>query len=107
MNQSFGWRRTAKGLEIDDLTARETEIAALALYNVLLDLGILDSHAKSYDPLTVNEEERIAYSYVFDMEDGGRNHAYQDFDHLLSMMIKETVEKIRKEKRVEILRSSV
>jgi hypothetical protein len=67
---------------------RDVESYAQALWDILLELGIQDGHSKSYDPLTI--EGKIAHTYVFDLEDGGRHHEFKDLEQLRVMMLKET-----------------
>ena len=71
------------------------EYLARKLWGLLIDLGISDGHCKSYDPLVIGDG--IAYSYVFDMEDGGRQHKYRNLRHLEEMLYKETLEAIKDE----------
>lgn len=43
-------------------------------------------YGKSYDPLTIDVENKVAHSYVMDMADGGRHHSYgnmSDIEHYI------------------------
>lgn len=60
----------------------------------LLDPSVNTGGWKQYDPLTI--ENGIAHSYVFDLEDGGRHHAYRDLSHLEAMLLTEVVKEIRR-----------
>jgi len=73
------------------------EYLARWLWRLLLDTEIMDSHCKSYDPLMIVDGK--AHSYVFDMEDGGRHHLFNDLKHLEEMMYKETLDLIKQEIR--------
>jgi hypothetical protein len=42
-----------------------------------------------YDPMDIELKEKMAHSYVFDLEDGGRHHPYKDLEHLENMIFDE------------------
>lgn len=75
---------------IDDLDLNDEqkeqvlEYLAQKYWKILLDLDIQDGHSKGYDPLVI--EGSTAHSYVFDLEDGGRHHAFKDYAHLEKML---------------------
>jgi len=52
-----------------------------------------DYHCKSYDPLVI--VGNTAHSYVFDMEDGGRHHPFNNLEHLEKMLMDEGIERIK------------
>ena len=85
---------------IDDLSlTREEKCNVLEWFArklwVLLEEGSNEPewHHKSYDPLTI--EGGIAHSYVFDLEDGGRHHAFKNLAHLERMLTDEGIRRIR------------
>lgn len=47
---------------------------------------------KSYDPLTI--EGNVAHSYVFDLEDGGRHHQFENCVALVDALTNEIIQKI-------------
>lgn len=71
------------------------EYLAQKFWGLLMDLGTMDGHCKSYDPLVI--EGNTAHSYVFDLEDGGRHHAFKDYAHLENMLYSETLFTIKGE----------
>lgn len=44
---------------------------------------------KHYDPLTIRNG--VALSYVLELEDGGRRHAFRSLEHLEAMLLNEVV----------------
>lgn len=50
-------------------------------------------YGKSYDPLYL--EDNTAHSYVFELEDGGRHHAFRDLAHLEQMLVNEAIGRIK------------
>ncbi len=74
------------------LTKRDVEFYAQALWDLMLSLGVEDGHCKEYDPLTIIG--KIAHSYVFNLEDGGRRHPFNDLEELRELLLKETHENI-------------
>lgn len=77
------------------LTKNDIESYAHACYELLTELGIQDGHHKMYDPLTI--EGNVAHSYVFDLEDGGRHHYFNDLGHLRKMILEETANIIKED----------
>lgn len=77
----------------DEQKERVLEWYAEKIWQLLQDLDISDGHSKMYDPLTI--QDGIAHSYVFDLEDGGRRHAFRDYEHLEKMLQNELLEMIR------------
>jgi hypothetical protein len=73
------------------------EAYAQACWDILLALDIQDGHCKSYDPLTIDEAEKIAHSYVFDLWDGGRHHKYGSLYQVINAIKEETVKAIKTE----------
>jgi hypothetical protein len=65
-------------------------------YKLLLAIGAQLGHRKSYDPLTIeyDGDKKIAHSYVFDFEDGGRHHPFRDLEQLEEMLDVEIVRQI-------------
>ncbi len=67
-----------------DLTTEQKEqvleYLAQKYWDVLQKVGIQDGHCKSYDPLVI--EGNTAHTYVFDLNDGGRHHAFKDYADL-------------------------
>ncbi len=57
--------------------------------------GEKDYGGKRYDPLLI-EDGNIAFSYVFDLEDGGRKHTFRDAAHLEQMLMNEGVAEIQR-----------
>lgn len=68
------------------------EYLAHQLWFILTELG-MDDHHKTYDPLTI--DGHIAHSYVFDLEDGGRHHKFNDIKDLEQSLLKETIQQIK------------
>lgn len=50
-----------------------------------------DYYGKSYDPLVIDTEEKIAHSYVFSLGGGYRHHPYNDLKHVEKMLMDEIV----------------
>ena len=57
--------------------------------------GLPDYYCKSYDPLLIDRERKIAYSYVFNFNDGGRHHRFRDLAHLEDMLVKEAIGRVQ------------
>lgn len=57
--------------------------------------GEPDYYGKSYDPLVIDLEEKEAYSYVFNLETGGRVHPFLSLQGLEKMMMDETIIKLK------------
>jgi hypothetical protein len=79
----------------DEQKEQVLEYLAQKYWHLLRDLGIQDGHCKSYDPLMI--EGNIAYSYVFDLEDGGRQHSFDSYEHLEKMLTAEILASIKGE----------
>lgn len=65
------------------------------IFDAICELGIQDGYGKSYDPLTIEEDVRVAFSYVFDLDDGGRKHHYADLADLERQLGVELVRQVR------------
>lgn len=55
---------------------------------------------KSYDPMWVEPDRGVMFSYVFNMKDGGRSHSlsdYRTFDEIADCLLRETLEIIADE----------
>ena len=57
----------------EPMTQKEAEIYVQGMYDLMVMVGC-DSHCKHYDPLFF--EGNTAYSYVLELDDGGRHHNY-------------------------------
>lgn len=55
--------------------------------------GEPDYYCKSYDPLLIDDVTNIAYSYVFDLNNGGRTHPFKSLEQLEEWLTKETIER--------------
>ena len=75
------------------LTEEDVESYAHACYDLILALTDNDSHRKMYDPLTI--EDKLAHSYVFELNDGGRHHKFKNLESLKDTILKETIERIK------------
>ena len=64
--------------EWGNINDRDMEFLVYGAWLLMLEL-IGDGGHKSYDPLTVDREQGVYHSYVFDMRDGGRHHAISDY----------------------------
>lgn len=78
----------------EDWTDTHYEVYAQALADVMYVLGANDGGGKGYDPLTLDTENKMAYTYVFDLWDGGREHPYESLKQLRHGMLKETCVRI-------------
>ena len=78
---------------------------AQACWDILLKLKIQDGYCKSYDPLTIDEKEKIAHSYVFDLWNGGRHHKYETLEQVTAAILNEVTEMIKEEALWEEKRS--
>lgn len=58
-----------------------------------------DYYGKSYDPLVIDLEEKVAHSYVFSMEDSGRHHSFRDLAHIEKMLMDEFLEELKNNAR--------
>ena len=77
----------------DDSKRQVLEWFARKLWTLLEDgSGEPDYHCKMYDPLVI--EDNVAHSYVFDLENGGRHHPFDDLAHLEKMLIDEGIKRI-------------
>lgn len=84
------------------LSKRDLEAYALALYDVLLELEVMDGHCKSYDPLTFDKENpKLVHSYIFDLKDGGRHHIFETLETLRKELLEETTNNIRYNYRLD------
>jgi len=88
--------------DIDDLPLPENakrqvlEWFARKLWVILEEgSGEPDYHHKSYDPLLIDETTNTAHSYVFSLEDGGREHPFDSLAHLEHMLVDEGIKRIR------------
>ena len=83
--------------EIEDLPLTNSqqkcvlEWFARKLMTIRHQVGNDDWCGKSYDPLRI-KSDNSAMSYLFNLEDGGRNHTFKDLNHLEEMLMKETIE---------------
>ena len=84
---------------IDDLplvpAQKEAVLEWLAhkYWNLMIRLDIQDGCCKGYDPLMI--WGNVADSYVFDLEDGGRHHSFNDYQHLEKMLFDEILREIQ------------
>lgn len=76
------------------LTARDLEFYTQGIWDLWVMLTG-ESHCKYYDPMTINADEKIAHSYVLDLQDGGRHHPYQALDILQADILSEFAKKFR------------
>ena len=95
------WISAADYETIDSLpfSDEQKRIALVWMANVLwsrLAVGKLglDSHGKSYDPLSFSNEGREVHTYVFNLHDGRRHHSFTSFADLEQRIINETAEAI-------------
>lgn len=70
---------------------------AQACWDILIGLDIQDGYCKSYDPLTIDENTKVAHSYVFNLWDGGRHHSYENMEQIMRGLEKETLELVKEE----------
>lgn len=84
------WDRRAEG----KVTRHEVEAYAAALADLELAVKIADGHCKSYDPMSIDEDGKVAHSYWFDLWDGGRHHPYESLEQVLVAMLQETARKV-------------
>jgi hypothetical protein len=82
--------------------ARYIEGYAAALQDIMYELTGDNGCAKSYDPMTVEEDRGIMHSYAFDMKDGGRHHAISDYDDLREIT-KTLLDEVCREIKADIL----
>ena len=84
---------------IDDLpfSNHDKQVAlewlARKYWNILLKLEIQCGHCKMYDPLVI--EGNVAHTYVFDLDDGGRHHPFENYKHLEKMMDEEMFRELK------------
>lgn len=57
--------------------------------------GCPEYGGKSYDPLTIDLPMMRAYSYVFNLENGGRSHPFTSLIHLEQQLVDEGIKTIR------------
>ena len=74
----------------DDWTSDRLEAVANFMYQMALELNIMDGYHKSYDPLRI--EGHTAHSYVMSLDGGGRHHSFDDLDDLARQMKREFCE---------------
>ena len=74
------------------LKPRDVEMYVQGMYDLYLELGG-ESHCKMYDPLTI--EGRVAHSYVFNLQDGGRHHSFETLEKLADDCLKEMAKQTR------------
>lgn len=55
--------------------------------------GEPDYYCKVYDPLLISGN--LAYSYVFNFEDGGRHHPFESLEQLEEMLVKEGIVRVK------------
>jgi hypothetical protein len=86
---------------IDDLTTLTKEQKEEVLMWFARKLWVLleegsgnpDYYGKAYDPLLI--EGNIAHSYVFDFQDGGRHHDFENLSDLEKMLMQEGIDTIQ------------
>ena len=88
--------------DINDLDFTEEQKAQVLVWfarkmYVLIEEGSSepDYYGKSYDPLTIDMDNKIGHSYVFDLEDGGRHHSFKNLEHLEKMLMDEGIKRIK------------
>lgn len=80
----------------DDAKKCILEYLARKLWIILEETsGEPDYYGKSYDPLVIDRDENLAYSYVFQLETGGRTHPFSSLKELEDMMMKELINEIK------------
>lgn len=88
---------------IDDLTGLSDtqKIAVLEWFArklwVILEEGSGDSdyYGKSYDPLVIEPNKKIAHSYVFSISrDSGRHHHYEELTDIEDALVAEAIDRI-------------
>ena len=78
---------------VDPKVALMIEGYALACADIMYKLTGESPCAKTYDPMRI--EGVIAYSYAFNLKDGGRHHDlrdYKDVGEILGYILQETVD---------------
>lgn len=89
-------RRLAETPFTDEQKAIILEWYAWKIWSALEEgSGEPDYYHKSYDPMEIDLIEKIAHSYVFDLEDGGRHHPFKNLEHLEEMMDAELIKRIK------------
>ena len=73
------------------MTKKECEMYVRGMFDLYWMIGG-DTHCKSYDPLTF--EDNIAHSYVLDLEDGGRHHTYKSIEDVANRALLELAERV-------------
>lgn len=91
-----------KFYDIDDLDLPEEkkkdvlEYLARKLWILIEESsGDPDYYGKSYDPLVIDLEKKEAYSYVFNLETGGRIHPFLSLQELEKTMMNETIMELK------------
>jgi hypothetical protein len=74
-----------------DVTAAECEAFCAGVYMAWQDSTDKDYYQKMYDPMTIDEDKKIAHSYVFDLNDGGRHHSYESLEQVCRDALKQAV----------------
>jgi len=83
---------------------KELEFTAAAILRLRVCANISDDASKSYDPLTIDLENKIAHSYIFDFFDGGRHHKFNELSEVelwLNMELFRTLQMMKDEMRGE------
>lgn len=50
---------------------------------------------KSYDPLTIELDKKIAHSYVLSLSGSGRHHQFEDLEQLEEMITNATIAEVK------------
>lgn len=89
---------------MDNLTQKQCDYLdgyARALADICYALTTESMIYKSYDPMEAHPDK--LHSYIFDFKDGVRQHLveqFEDFNEILSIMVKETVDRIAMEPQI-------
>lgn len=74
--------------QLHDLTeaqrARVVEVIAWQVHDILRRAVEEDPPCKSYDPLSIEEVDRVVLSYSYDLFGGGRSNTYENLDRVLA-----------------------
>jgi hypothetical protein len=86
---------------IDDLPFTDEQKAVILewfadkVWQIIFESTGDDAYYKSYDPLKIKLQEKVAMSYVLHLENGTTHHPFKDLQHLERMLIQEAVQELK------------
>lgn len=82
--------------DLDDAVTAEKLVGFVEGATFVMGLMGCELVFKSYDPLSITENDKVAHTYMYDLLDGGRHHPYESLGELAETFVKEILFEVGK-----------